>query len=956
MHKLILQLRSILPVAPQAALTRLMRVLACGVIPAGIAVISLVALVAWHDQYTFSGNLPLDLRVAVQDAGTATPIAALAALRTQPPVSAFSTHLAETPFWFSIDTVHRAGGPEVIEFPSRHMVDIACWDTAGMTLLGAASRNRGDGADVQALVPAKSGFALRQNYLPTQLLCRASFIGPARLSAVQWPAEQFDLSIARYHRKSGLLDGGMIVLALCVLIGAAVYRQVLYVVFAGWLILNLRVGAMSAGWDVQWLGQLVPSSWLVPSRGVTVALFGIVTITLYQMLLGDYLGSLRHRLALRYVQWMCLPTLAATLILPNHVLVPILWAVLLTGVAALAADLVRIIFSARNSVALYFAAALVLSVTAGVAEIIAAAFDLRALSGALDSVTMALASSLLATMAVVEQMHIEQGRRTGCQQALWRTWNGAPAALLTLDGDGCFVAGNPALAAMLEVEVVAGARWQQFFTGDAWHRLHQLLSTAPHAELEIVQPASARRFMLRAALFHGRIEGVLEDVTERSREIDQLRRQVHRDPLTGTLNRRGMDDAFEAAAGALAAGRPMALAFVDFDRFKLVNDVFGRAAGDEALRQACERITGVLAAGQQLCRIDGATVLVVMPDTTMQVAELIGRGIVERVGSTPYLVGDKAFRVRASLGLVEVVQGMPMQDAIDRADRACREAKSVGGDCVVAHGGDAVALAAHAAEVKLLTRLASPNATEGMFLEMLPVMALAAPHGAQSFDAVVSMRDAGGNSVDARQIVAAAEKSGRTGVIDRWVLATTLDWIARHAGELPAPQYVCMKLSGAALNDEYFVQHLLASLRNSASLAPRLCLAIPERVALRDIDNTRRFIERVRVFGVKIALDEFGAGSSPAAYLKALPADVIKIDGALISNIMQPANAAIVESIVRMAGNLGMQTIAAGAHDGAMERALARAGVDYVRGTTAAPGKPQPQLAPSMAERVTPSA
>jgi EAL domain-containing protein (putative c-di-GMP-specific phosphodiesterase class I) len=112
----------------------------------------------------------------------------------------------------------------------------------------------------------------------------------------------------------------------------------------------------------------------------------------------------------------------------------------------------------------------------------------------------------------------------------------------------------------------------------------------------------------------------------------------------------------------------------------------------------------------------------------------------------------------------------------------------------------------------------------------------------------------------------------------------------------------------------------------------------------------------VRVFGVKIALDEFGAGSSPAAYLKVLPADVIKIDGALISNIMQPANAAIVESIVRMAGNLGMQTIATGAHDGAMERALARAGVDYVHGNNPASGKARPQLAPPLPEQVTPSA
>jgi diguanylate cyclase (GGDEF)-like protein len=952
MHKLFPHLRLTVQTTALAAMTRAMRVLALVVIPAGIAVMSFIALLTWHDQYSFSGNLPLDLRVTVQDDATATPIAALAALRAKAPVSAFSTHLAETPFWFSIDTVHRVSGPEVIEFPSRHAVDIACWDTAGLTLIGAASRSLASVADVQALAPAKAGFALRLNFLPAQLLCRASFTGPARLSAVQWPAEQFDLSIAQYHRKSGLLDGGMIVLALCVLIGAVLYRQVLYVVFAGWLILNLRIGAMSAGWDVQWLGQLVPASWLVPARGVTVALFGILTITLYQMLLGDYLGSLRHRLALRYVQWMCLPTLAGTLLLPYHVLVPIMWAVLITGVAALTVDLVRIISSARNRVALCFAAALVTSFTAGVLEIIAAAFDVRALSGAVDSVMMALASSLLATIAVAEQMHIERSRHVACQQALWRTWNAVPAALLTLDGEGRFLAGNPALAAMLEVDVVAGAHWQQFFSAEAWSRLRQLLSTSQHAELELGQPASARRFMLRAARVQDRIKGVLEDITARSREIDQLRWQAHHDPLTATLNRRGMESAFDAAAGALAAGRPMALAYLELERFKLINDVFGRAAGEEVLRQACERIIGVLAGGQHLGRLDGETLVVAMPDTTMPAAELICRGIVERVANTPYLVGDKALRIQASLGMVRVTPGMTLQDAIARAGSACQEAKAVGCDAVVAHGGDAAALAAHEADQKLLARLASPNATEGMFLEMRPVMALSPPHAAHSLDAVLGMRDAGGNPVDVQRIVSAAERCGRTGVIDRWVLATTLEWIARHAAQLPAPQFVCVKLSGAALNDEYFVQHLMANLRSYAHVAPRLCLAIPERVALQDVENTRRFIDRVRVFGVTIALDEFGAAFSPASCLWALQPDVVKIDTALVSNIMHPPSAAVVESIVRMAGNLGMLTIAAGAQDGAV-RALARAGVEYVQGNGAARTRAQPQLA-DMAERLTP--
>jgi EAL domain-containing protein (putative c-di-GMP-specific phosphodiesterase class I) len=232
------------------------------------------------------------------------------------------------------------------------------------------------------------------------------------------------------------------------------------------------------------------------------------------------------------------------------------------------------------------------------------------------------------------------------------------------------------------------------------------------------------------------------------------------------------------------------------------------------------------------------------------------------------------------------------------------------------------------------------------------VMALSPPHAAHSLDAVLGMRDAGGNPVDVQRIVSAAERCGRTGVIDRWVLATTLEWIARHAAQLPAPQFVCVKLSGAALNDEYFVQHLLANLRSYAHVAPRLCLAIPERVALQDVENTRRFIDRVRVFGVTIALDEFGAACSPASCLLALQPDVVKIDTALVSNIMHPPSAAVVESIVRMAGNLGMLTIAAGAQDGAV-RALARAGVEYVQGNGAARTRAQPQLA-DMAERLTP--
>src|SRR4051794_37075270 len=122
MYKLPQQSRPSLPAAAQAALAWVLRLSACYLIPAGIGVVSLIALAEWHNQYSFSTNLPLEMRVLAQDERASTPFSALGRLQEQAPVRTFSTQMADTPFWFSFDTVHRVGGPEVIEFPSRHLL------------------------------------------------------------------------------------------------------------------------------------------------------------------------------------------------------------------------------------------------------------------------------------------------------------------------------------------------------------------------------------------------------------------------------------------------------------------------------------------------------------------------------------------------------------------------------------------------------------------------------------------------------------------------------------------------------------------------------------------------------------------------------------------------------------------------------------------------------------------
>jgi EAL domain-containing protein (putative c-di-GMP-specific phosphodiesterase class I) len=216
---------------------------------------------------------------------------------------------------------------------------------------------------------------------------------------------------------------------------------------------------------------------------------------------------------------------------------------------------------------------------------------------------------------------------------------------------------------------------------------------------------------------------------------------------------------------------------------------------------------------------------------------------------------------------------------------------------------------------------------------MQPIMSLRAPYGSLDFEVLVRMREADGSVTPAGVIIAAAENNGRAAVIDRWVLSNTLAWLERHLDRLASTRFVTMNLSGASLNDEKFVQDAFAMLRDSPRAVERLCIEITESVALHDLGNTKRFIECVRGFGAKLALDDFGAGYTSFSYLKELPADVLKIDGSFVRSVnAHPANLAIVEAIVELGRNLGMQTIAEWAEDRAAVEALALAGVDYVQG------------------------
>jgi diguanylate cyclase (GGDEF)-like protein len=922
-----------------------MRFLSVYFVPVGVMLVSVLAYASWNSHYIASGDVALPFKVIAESGAPLDPASAQRELARAPVTKRYDTQLSEAPVWFSLHTQDMAGVPHVVEFPSRHAVDVSCWDAASLASLGSASHENASGA----MSVAKAGFMLRTGNTPRDVLCRARFTGPARLSAVQWPATELTLSIQQFHRKSGLLDGGMIVLSLFILITALINRQLLYLEFAAWLILNLRVGAISAGWDIQWLGQALPPGWLVPSKAVTTALYAISTLTLYMTLFGADLARTRFVQPLRVTQWLALTLMPAALFLPFGYYLPVMWVIVAAGLTLMTAGLLSLMLRDRARVAMWFAASFGVTFMSSMAEVVSAALGMREMLGLVNSVTAALASSLLAALAIAEQMRIETKKRIAAQAELEHAYEAMPVGLFTLDQFGGFLSANPALRRMLDCEALAPGRtrWQQFFSDATWSYLHEQVHSQLSVELEIDPREGDRRFLVRATLAHGRIEGVLEDITEKTKATEQLRFMANNDPLTKVFNRRGIEKMFEAAAVAAASapGRPLTLAYLDLDRFKLINDLFGHAAGDEVLKQVCERVAMTLAGNQQVGRVGGDEFVIVMPDTAISMASLICRSIVDRIGGSPYRVGDKAFHVRGSVGLIEVAPGMEMKDAVSTADRACREAKDGHSEGLVVYKRGSSAFHEREAELNLVARLNGPNPTEGMFLEMQPIMSLRSPHESLNFEVLLRMREDDGRVSAAGPVIAAAEKSGRAGVIDRWVLTSTLSWIEDHVESLTNTRFVCMNLSGASLNDERFVQDTLEILARYEHVAGRLCMEITESVALHDLNNTRRFIDQVRAFGVKVALDDFGAGYTSFSYLKELPADVLKIDGNFIVNInAHPANVAIVEAIVSLAVNLGMKTIAEWAEDAETVRTLAEIGVDYVQGYAIARSQPPEKL------------
>jgi len=909
------------------------------IVPLVIVLGSAAALLWAPHQFDTKGTLPLSFPVVADPSATLSPSVAIARLRETMPTARFSTHLTETPFWFLLPAPPMTSGDVTyIDLPSRHAQTLSCWQISpDITLLGAGDRHSTRGQ----LRSNKAGFALRldEHAIHVQILCKGTFSGPAYITASAMSDDKLEVSTLDYYQSAALITGGLLTLAIFVFVTAIINREWTYVIFAAWLVGNLRLSANAMGFDTEWLGRIIPAEHMALLRAFTFAAYYLLTNALFVELFRRELKSIGLRWSLHAVRYVGCLLMVCAFVLDYAHFIPVLWASACFCILVLTYFLAQLVIKARSRTVLWFVASMAVVLFATLFEVLAAALGVKALAGGHSPVVTALSSSMLCAFAIAERMRDERERRRQMQVELRNTYDVTPIGLFTLNLESYFVRANPASHTMLGLPLqhYDTLRWSDYFAPGAEEALHELLERDDSASIEIVGAAGtkteARRYSLRAIRSTEFIEGSLEDVTDRSKAVEQLHFLAEHDSLTGLLNRRGIENAISRQSNGNGS---WALAYLDLDRFKVFNDLFGHGTGDQVLKQVAAHLVAYLGTHVPIGRIGGDEFVCVLGNMAIDDAIARCREFVVALNSAPFQLDTRAFQVRGSIGIVECYQGEPVQDALAYADRACRTAKrSVGSGSVrlVALRKGAPAFAERAVEISMIEALGQGRLPDGLFLVMQPIMSMQEPSAALDFEVLLRMRTSNGAVATAGKLIAAAEDSGTIVAIDRWVLSTTLAWLREHRASLSTTRFVCVNLSAGSLNDEQFLDELFALFCRYDDVIHYLCVEITESVALHDLEHTEHFIKRVHDMGAKIAIDDFGAGQTSLRYLKTLSADALKIDGEFVRTMCNhPADIAIVEAIINLARNLGMRSIAEWVEDVETFRALQELGVDYVQG------------------------
>jgi len=438
---------------------------------------------------------------------------------------------------------------------------------------------------------------------------------------------------------------------------------------------------------------------------------------------------------------------------------------------------------------------------------------------------------------------------------------------------------------------------------------------------------------------------VFQDVSDRRLMALQLAHQASHDPLTGLLNRSAFDGVLtRALASARDHDEHHALAYLDLDQFKVVNDTCGHFAGDELLCRVADLLRDRVRESDVVARLGGDEFALLLTACPLDAAHPRVGEMHRDLSSYRFAWQEMSFAVSASVGLVPVDGRFEsLADLLSAADHACYVAKEKGRNRVQLYLPEEAEFVRRHGEMRWVVRIQS-TLEEGRFrLFAQPIRRLRTDGGeGLSFEVLLRMVGEDGRLHQSSDFIRAAERYGLMRRLDRWVIDNALAALTELPEEARSRIALCaVNLSALSLGDESFLDFLDEAVARAPVDPSRLCFEITETAAVENLPQAQRLMRTLGRRGCRFALDDFGSGMSSYGYLKDLPVDFLKIAGTFITDMVTDRlDRAMIASIQQVAQLLGLSTVAECVSSRAARDLLAEMGVDYGQGNWIAPPRP----------------
>ena len=408
-------------------------------------------------------------------------------------------------------------------------------------------------------------------------------------------------------------------------------------------------------------------------------------------------------------------------------------------------------------------------------------------------------------------------------------------------------------------------------------------------------------------------EGTVEDITERRLYQTRIERQANYDTLTGLANRWLLHDRLEQALlTATSFGTRLAVAFVDLDRFKYINDSLGHHVGDELLKEVAARLLSCVRECDTVARRGGDEFVLLInghpgPDAVQQIMERMLAAV-----SRPWIIEQGEFQVSCSIGVaLHPEDGEDARTLLKHADSAMYRAKDSGRDNFQFFTRELNTLMTERLEMEGHLRRALER--QQFVLAYQPRVDLDSGRIVAA-EALLRWRIPKRGTIAPQRFIALAEETGLIVPIGKWVLQTACAQNKAWQDEGLPPIGVSVNVSARQFRQqENLVQTVAEVLRATGLEARYLELELTESMVMHDAPQLVAMLDQLKDLGVQIAVDDFGTGYSSLSYLKRFPVDRLKIDRSFVEHIASDADdAIIVRTIIALGHNLGLKVVAEG--------------------------------------------